>query len=475
MQGPGSKSKDFFTAIVTPGNHQEDAASQQPIPTEPISPDVEYSGTVRDTFSAFAGENPLENIPKLGRLAKTGSKSRSAVDMRPNLPSFLTDERPISHESACRPRNTQARQKSKSPTWLNEPLSAVRKSQSFSSLADFEDPPPSVKSGPDYDFLREHRTSPMPSDNPFAKMKATSPGLRNKRSQSAIPSSRSQRANPRPRAASARSGRSLFLDKSEHESASLMDSKPRGSNSRAPRLRSRDGQSRGDWQRDASFSSLMGLDDATDPLPMAMTARFPVKASVRESFASLEKFVGQQRGRVGVKTTTRAVENTAAPTEALSEHRSNDAQGFEIPYEPAGRMFRMNIHTTWGDQHYVGLTGIQFFDTSGSEIRAFAAVRADPADINVLGGDTKDPRVISNVVDGVNRTCDDTHMWLAPYYKGMDHIIDIEFVTPVTLALIRVWNYNKSRVHTARGARMVSMFLDGIPIFEVNSLSPNVC
>lgn len=133
MQGPGSKSKDFFTAIVTPGNHQEDAASQQPIPTEPISPDVKYSGIVRDTFSAFAGENPLENIPKLGRLAKTGSKSRSAVDMRPNLPSFLTDERPISHESACRPRNTQARQKSKSPTWLNEPLSAVRKSQSLSS------------------------------------------------------------------------------------------------------------------------------------------------------------------------------------------------------------------------------------------------------------------------------------------------------------------------------------------------------
>lgn len=29
-----------------------------------------------------------------------------------------------------------------------------------------------------------------------------------------------------------------------------------------------------------------------------------------------------------------------------------------------------------------------------------------------------DPRVVSNIVDGINCTCDDMHMWLAPFSKG---------------------------------------------------------
>ena len=32
--------------------------------------------------------------------------------------------------------------------------------------------------------------------------------------------------------------------------------------------------------------------------------------------------------------------------------------------------------------------------------------------------------------------------------------------------MIRIWNYNKSRIHSYRGARMVNIDLDGKPIFK---------
>ena len=32
--------------------------------------------------------------------------------------------------------------------------------------------------------------------------------------------------------------------------------------------------------------------------------------------------------------------------------------------------------------------------------------------------------------------------------------------------MLRIWNYNKSRVHSSRGAKLVSVFLDDQPIFH---------
>ena len=50
-------------------------------------------------------------------------------------------------------------------------------------------------------------------------------------------------------------------------------------------------------------------------------------------------------------------------------------------------------------------------------------------------------------------TCDDAHVWLAPYTPGAKHTVTITFDSTVTLGMLRVWNYNKSRIHSLRGAR----------------------
>ena len=85
----------------------------------------------------------------------------------------------------------------------------------------------------------------------------------------------------------------------------------------------------------------------------------------------------------------------------------------------------MRIYSTWGDLHYVGLTGIELFDEHGKLV-AFpnrkTAITADPPDINVLPEYGSDPRVVSNLLDGVNWTCDDMHVWLAPFTPGSWHM-----------------------------------------------------
>ena len=84
-------------------------------------------------------------------------------------------------------------------------------------------------------------------------------------------------------------------------------------------------------------------------------------------------------------------------------------------------------------------------------------ISADPSDINMLPEYANDPRVVDNLVDGVNRTRDDTHMWLTPYTAGRCHLVTITLESPARIAMMRVWNYNKSRIHSSRGARDIEV------------------
>lgn len=66
-------------------------------------------------------------------------------------------------------------------------------------------------------------------------------------------------------------------------------------------------------------------------------------------------------------------------------------------------------------------------------------IHADPSDINILPEYNKDPRVVKNLIDGVNRTRDDIHMWLAPFTAGKDHLVFCTFEKPCKIALVRIW------------------------------------
>uniref|UniRef100_A0A8C9LDZ1 KIAA0556 n=1 Tax=Pavo cristatus TaxID=9049 RepID=A0A8C9LDZ1_PAVCR len=151
--------------------------------------------------------------------------------------------------------------------------------------------------------------------------------------------------------------------------------------------------------------------------------------------------------------------------EEESSVEAHDGNDFKIPVLPYGQHLVIDIQTTWGDRHYVGLNGIEVFSSKGEPVQ-ISKITAEPPDINILPAYGKDPRVITNLIDGVNLTQDDMHLWLAPFTPGKPHFIFIDFVNPCQVAMIRIWNYNKSRIHSFRGVKDIIMMLDEQCIFK---------
>lgn len=60
--------------------------------------------------------------------------------------------------------------------------------------------------------------------------------------------------------------------------------------------------------------------------------------------------------------------------------------------------------------------------------------------VNVLPEYHDDPRTVGNLLDGVNHTCEDYHMWLAPFSEGRAHYVHIDFGRCVNkFSKHRVW------------------------------------
>ncbi|XP_054069153.1 katanin-interacting protein isoform X2 [Rissa tridactyla] len=144
---------------------------------------------------------------------------------------------------------------------------------------------------------------------------------------------------------------------------------------------------------------------------------------------------------------------------------AHDGNDFKIPVLPYGQHLVIDIQTTWGDRHYVGLNGIEVFSSKGEPVQ-ISKITAEPPDINILPAYGNDPRIITNLIDGVNRTQDDMHLWLAPFTPGKPHFIFIDFANACQVAMIRIWNYNKSRIHSFRGVKDIIMVLDEQCIFK---------
>ena len=146
--------------------------------------------------------------------------------------------------------------------------------------------------------------------------------------------------------------------------------------------------------------------------------------------------------------------------------------GLEQPLIPEliqGSTLTILIHTTWGDLNYVGLCGVEMWDNRGFlvEFEDYKrSISANPPDINILQSAGNDPRTVDKLLDGVNWTCDDFHVWLAPFTAGTPNEITIKFDKKTTISMIRIWNYNKSRIHSYRGAKKVSIRIDSQTIFS---------
>ncbi|NWV86797.1 K0556 protein, partial [Dasyornis broadbenti] len=179
-----------------------------------------------------------------------------------------------------------------------------------------------------------------------------------------------------------------------------------------------------------------------------------------------DEFLHQQKiNRPGEYQRKEGLQTLPKRQEEENSVEIQDGSDFKIPVLPYGQHLVIDIRTTWGDRHYVGLNGIEVFSSKGEPVQ-IAKITAEPPDINILPAYGNDPRIVSNLIDGVNRTQDDMHLWLAPFTPGKPHFVFLDFVNSCQVAMIRIWNYNKSRIHSFRGVKDIIMLLDEQCIFK---------
>ncbi|XP_029663843.1 protein KIAA0556-like [Formica exsecta] len=139
-------------------------------------------------------------------------------------------------------------------------------------------------------------------------------------------------------------------------------------------------------------------------------------------------------------------------------------RNFIIPELPSGDSLVIDILSTWGDKYYIGLNGIEIFSNTGEPAK-IKEIYADTS-INQSLDNNRNPHIVNNLINGINRTRDDANLWLTPYTSGDHHYVHMIFEYTITVAMIRIWNYNKSRIHSFRGAKDIIIKLNDITIFD---------
>lgn len=110
----------------------------------------------------------------------------------------------------------------------------------------------------------------------------------------------------------------------------------------------------------------------------------------------------------------------------------------------------------------MGLNGLEVLDQNFQLIPLQKRqLTACPRDMNDLQGHNSDQRVLENLIDGVNNTREDRHIWLIPFNQGEQHVVTIDLGKERSIGGIRFYNYNKSEEDTLRGVKLIVVKLDG--------------
>uniref|UniRef100_A0A3B1IWI2 KATNIP domain-containing protein n=1 Tax=Astyanax mexicanus TaxID=7994 RepID=A0A3B1IWI2_ASTMX len=142
-------------------------------------------------------------------------------------------------------------------------------------------------------------------------------------------------------------------------------------------------------------------------------------------------------------TSTTGGSRNSQDSHVVSRTEEQASMEYEAPLMPCG-IFQLQLLTTWGDPYYIGLNGLELYDQNDQKITLTENIAAFPDSVNVLDSVCGDVRTPDKLIDGVNSTHDGRHMWLAPVLPGLVNRVYVIFDQPMTVSMIKLWNYSKT-------------------------------
>ncbi|KAE9554629.1 hypothetical protein FO519_002189 [Halicephalobus sp. NKZ332] len=127
-------------------------------------------------------------------------------------------------------------------------------------------------------------------------------------------------------------------------------------------------------------------------------------------------------------------------------------------------IFQLRLLSTWGDEFYIGLNGIELYNRRNHRIQLRPQnIAAFPESVNILPSVEQDPRSSDKLIDGENDTRKAYHMWLTPVLPNRYSRVFIIFDCPTFVSRIRVFNYRKT---PERGVRHISVSADDFIVYS---------
>ena len=117
---------------------------------------------------------------------------------------------------------------------------------------------------------------------------------------------------------------------------------------------------------------------------------------------------------------------------------------------------KIQIISTWGCTHSVGITEIEIFDLLNEPIK----LTCD--DILLENCESSS---VSRLIDGVMHTNNSKHMWLAPLPCAPLYLT-ISITVTQMISGVRIWNYNKGILDSTKGVKDVLIFRNNTQVWE---------
>ncbi|RCN37847.1 hypothetical protein ANCCAN_16222, partial [Ancylostoma caninum] len=129
-----------------------------------------------------------------------------------------------------------------------------------------------------------------------------------------------------------------------------------------------------------------------------------------------------------------------------------------------GFIFQLQLLSSWGDEFYIGLNGIELYGRRNEKIKVGPHnLAAFPESVNILPSVEDDPRTSMNLINGCNDTEKAEQMWLTPMLPNRCARVFFVFDMQIAVSTIIIYNYRKT---PTRGVRHISVSVDDLIVYS---------